>query len=151
MNDANPQYDRQNCYFCHEQDAHILETHHVVPQRFGGSDDAENLVRVCPTCHERLERLYDGRFYDALGIETEDSDKSDDTNTIGATLPEEVKPLKRVIEEIESNHAEGAPHEEYVEEAKTRGYAESDILDGLELMKQQGEVYEPRNDRYRAT
>jgi len=60
-----------SCYFCGEPSQ--LEQHHIVPRRFDGSDDDENLVRVCPTCHEKLESLYDKRFYDALGVEKPDS------------------------------------------------------------------------------
>lgn len=56
------------CYFCGEG-TNVLETHHIVPQRHDGSDGTENLVDLCPTCHERLERLYNKRFYDALGVE----------------------------------------------------------------------------------
>lgn len=59
---------RDNCYFCGEDDESILETHHVVPRRFGGSDDPENLVDVCPSCHGKLEELYGPRFYDELAF-----------------------------------------------------------------------------------
>jgi len=57
-----------DCYFCGEE--HRVETHHIVPKRFDGSDEEENLVDVCPTCHSKLENLYDKRFYDELGVET---------------------------------------------------------------------------------
>lgn len=56
------------CYFCDE--TACLEEHHIVPRRFGGSDDSANLVRVCPTCHRKLESLYDKRFYDQLGVDS---------------------------------------------------------------------------------
>ena len=55
------------CYFCGGGEG-VLESHHIVPQRFGGSDAGENLVDLCPTCHERLERLYNKRFYRSLGV-----------------------------------------------------------------------------------
>ena len=54
------------CHFCGEQS--VLETHHIVPRRFDGSDKDENLVDVCPTCHRKLESLYDSRFYDKLNV-----------------------------------------------------------------------------------
>jgi len=57
------------CYFCNDDREELLETHHIVPRRFGGSDADENLVDVCPACHRALESLYDKRFYDALGVE----------------------------------------------------------------------------------
>lgn len=59
---------RETCFFCGEDTEEVLETHHVVPQRFGGTDRPENLVDVCPSCHGKLESLYDRRFYDALAV-----------------------------------------------------------------------------------
>jgi len=55
------------CYFC-DGGADVLEQHHIVPRRHGGSDESENLVDLCPTCHQKLERLYDKRFYDEIGV-----------------------------------------------------------------------------------
>lgn len=60
------------CHFCGTPEP--LDEHHIVPRRFGGSDDRENIVTVCPTCHRKLERLYDRRFYTELGVTSEDSD-----------------------------------------------------------------------------
>lgn len=60
---------RVSCYFCNENNEHMLEEHHVVPRRFGGSDADENLVTVCASCHNGLESLYDSRFYDELDVE----------------------------------------------------------------------------------
>jgi len=57
----------QDCYFCTETER--LEEHHIVPRRFDGSDSDENTVTVCPTCHSKLESLYDSRFYSELGVE----------------------------------------------------------------------------------
>jgi len=57
----------EQCYFCPRRDS--LESHHIVPQRFNGSDSAENLVVVCERCHRKLERLYDARFYEGFGVE----------------------------------------------------------------------------------
>ena len=56
-----------SCYFCHGTER--LESHHIVPRRFDGDDTDENLVDVCPTCHSKLEHLYDSRFYSELGVE----------------------------------------------------------------------------------
>jgi len=53
------------CYFCSETEC--LEEHHIVPKRYEGSDCDENLVQVCPTCHRKLERIYNERFYENLG------------------------------------------------------------------------------------
>jgi len=59
----------KTCHFCTETEH--LESHHVVPQRYDGSDSEENLVEVCPTCHRKLESLYNKRFYEALGVSSD--------------------------------------------------------------------------------
>ena len=51
--DAALDRDDRECQFCSANSD--LEVHHVVPRRFGGSDDLENLVTVCKDCHGRLE------------------------------------------------------------------------------------------------
>lgn len=58
------QHPRQRCYFCGSEGP--IETHHIVPKRFDGTDNEENLVDLCANCHRRLEKLYDKRFYKKL-------------------------------------------------------------------------------------
>lgn len=62
------QIDREDCYICGRGNPDVLERHHIVPRRHGGSDESVNLVDLCPTCHSALETLYDERFYRVLGI-----------------------------------------------------------------------------------
>lgn len=66
------QIDRENCYICGRGNPDVLERHHIVPRRHGGSDESVNLVDLCPTCHRALETLYDERFYRVLGIGEQD-------------------------------------------------------------------------------
>lgn len=61
--------DTERCYFCPKRTD--IEVHHIVPQRFNGGDQRENLVAVCDRCHEKLEQLYDSRFYEVLGVSDE--------------------------------------------------------------------------------
>jgi hypothetical protein len=68
---------RDVCYICGNKNRDVLEEHHIVPQRFGGSDDDENTVQLCSNCHTSLERLYDQRFYDKLGV-SKPEDSSDE-------------------------------------------------------------------------
>jgi len=56
----------ERCYVCGRGNPDTLESHHTVPQRYGGSDDDENITQLCPNCHEALERLYDDDFYQRL-------------------------------------------------------------------------------------
>jgi len=60
--------DEDTCFICGESRPNSIEQHHIVPRRFGGSDDSENLVGLCASCHSAVEKLYDRRFYDKLGV-----------------------------------------------------------------------------------
>lgn len=152
----NPQYDRETCYFCHEPDTHLLESHHIVPCRFSGSDAFENLVLVCPNCHERLERLYDDRFYDALGVETESTDGEDSSDD---TLPHPQYPLhaasegrvtlKELIGTLQGEYSEGASYSRVFDEAADYGVGQDEVEAEIERLRLRGDVYEPQSDRLR--
>lgn len=58
------------CFICGDDRPNSIETHHIVPRRYGGSDRDENLVDLCASCHSAIEKLYDDRFYQALGVES---------------------------------------------------------------------------------
>jgi len=57
---------RESCYFCGSEEQ--IESHHILPQRFGGPDDDENLVDVCRDCHEKIEKVYDQSFWSKIEI-----------------------------------------------------------------------------------
>lgn len=61
-------YPRDTCYICKGGTASSLEKHHIVPQRYEGGE-RENIVHLCPRCHKAVEKLYDKRFYNAIGAE----------------------------------------------------------------------------------
>jgi hypothetical protein len=54
------------CLFCDSRDG--LEEHHIVPRRLGGTERDGNLITVCGSCHKKIERTWDQRFYDRLGV-----------------------------------------------------------------------------------
>ena len=62
----------QRCAFCQETQQYALELHHIIPQRYGGPDEARNLVTVCSNCHKVLEALYNNQFFQAMGVERKD-------------------------------------------------------------------------------
>lgn len=64
---------KERCHFCPRQNE--LQEHHIVPDRFEGRDTRENIVCVCERCHKKLERLYDKRFYERLGIADETGER----------------------------------------------------------------------------
>ncbi|RLM32635.1 HNH endonuclease [Haloarcula sp. Atlit-120R] len=65
------------CFICGDHRPNSLETHHVVPKRYGGSDKPENLVGLCASCHSAIEKLYDDSFYQRLGIEATENESAD--------------------------------------------------------------------------
>lgn len=56
------------CFICGEANPQLIEEHHIVPRRYGGSDDPENLVALCSSCHTAVERIYNDSFYARLGL-----------------------------------------------------------------------------------
>lgn len=63
----------ESCAFC--GDDRVTHQHHIVPRRYGGSDEKSNLLPLCPTCHAIVERTWDETFYDVLGVEKESADE----------------------------------------------------------------------------
>jgi ribosomal protein L7/L12 len=126
---------REDCYFCDESDD-VLETHHVVPRRHGGSDEANNLVDVCPTCHQKLERLYDDQFYKTIGAAEIDEiiqcvveNISQELNELSRQVSEEIGQSAKQIRE---DYGASVTPEAIAEEANQEA-AESlspDIYDG---------------------
>jgi hypothetical protein len=61
----------EKCFICGDARENSLETHHLVPKRYGGTDTQENLVDLCASCHAAIEKLYDDGFYERLGVSKE--------------------------------------------------------------------------------
>lgn len=55
--------EQNRCYFCKEDDKEFLEEHHVIPKRYGGSNEKYNLVTLCRRCHIKLEQLYTNEVF----------------------------------------------------------------------------------------
>lgn len=64
------------CFICGYDNPHGLEQHHLVPRRYGGSDQPENLVQLCASCHAAIEKLYDDEFYQRLGVSSHEPEGS---------------------------------------------------------------------------
>ena len=54
----------EHCKICGEDNAVVLQEHHLVPRRLNGSDGDENLVTLCANCHTAVEAIYDDEFWD---------------------------------------------------------------------------------------
>lgn len=55
------------CFICAEDNPHVLEEHHIIPRRHGGTDGPDNLVTLCANCHSAIEKLYDDDVFRKLG------------------------------------------------------------------------------------
>lgn len=58
------QRDNHECYFCKKNVHDVCEKegsgntiHHIIPKRFGGKDEPDNLITICLHCHQKLEKL----------------------------------------------------------------------------------------------
>jgi hypothetical protein len=58
--------DDESCFICDESNPTVLQRHHIVPRRYAGSDDDENLVTLCANCHVALERIYTDEVFTQL-------------------------------------------------------------------------------------
>lgn len=50
------------CEACDEWREDMLEGHHIVPRRMGGTDVPENVMILCHICHKRVHRNLGGLF-----------------------------------------------------------------------------------------
>lgn len=76
----------EQCFICDETNPNRLQTHHIVPDAYGGSDTEENKVRLCAGCHQAVEKMYNRRFYDQLGVKPESEARPDDTDEAMAEI-----------------------------------------------------------------
>lgn len=45
------------CVLCGNNDASLIESHHVVPRALGGEDNPLNIISLCSPCHARIHEL----------------------------------------------------------------------------------------------
>lgn len=66
----------RTCFICGHDTSAVIQEHHIAPRRYGGSDADENLVDLCPNCHDSVERIYNDAFFERLGVQktTDESD-----------------------------------------------------------------------------
>ena len=154
----NPQYDRVTCYFCLSEERQILEEHHIVPRRFDGSDDDENLVCVCPTCHQKLERLYNERFYRELEVingsgglnELFAAPHPDTYEDASAAQRARVKTLSDIVAELEDSER-GAPAGMVLQRAVESGIPADKAVEEMTKLMKKGEIYQPTRNHFRTT
>ena len=146
------QHPRQNCYFCGSEGP--IETHHIIPQRHGGSDDESNLVDLCPNCHRRLETLYNKRFYDFVSeIDLDSKPTTDDNDSEKAvTTKQHIEKLHEIINELGMECEMGADKDKVCHKLIMCGVADSwdDASNMVSKERMQGRVYEARQGYLRS-
>ncbi|AQL42946.1 XRE family transcriptional regulator [Halorientalis sp. IM1011] len=104
-------------------------------------DDARRVIEIVQRTLEDIGMDPETGELDADVIETGTSKSQRDR----------IKNLKTLIGEIEEEYDEGAPVERVLERAEEAGMERSKAEHEIDKLKQQGEVYEPRNDHLRTT
>ena len=156
---AIPEVQRDTCYLCGNPHKELLETHHIVPSRFNGSDGPRNLVDVCPTCHRKLERLYNDRFYEQMREYFKKELTADNLVESDIEPPEEDPPqytkrgkrqrnLKAIVADLAEDNDMGAPIDRVISEHPA---PDEDVREHLEKLATKGEVYEANDGHLRAT
>jgi len=69
--------DSKGCFICGEDNNQVIQEHHIVPRRHDGSDNSENIVRLCANCHQAVEKIYDKDFYEEIGVINTEEDSKD--------------------------------------------------------------------------
>jgi len=142
------QHSRPRCYFCGSEGP--IETHHIIPQRHSGSDDENNLVDLCPTCHERLERLYDKKFYKNITEVEMDGDNQTDTDEEKTIHNRKTRHLLEVIGELEYDDDRGASIFQIRLKIQNDDKIDMEELDDLmEKLCVLGEIYETHTNYFR--
>ncbi|SEN67780.1 replicative DNA helicase Mcm [Halorientalis persicus] len=93
------------------------------------------------------------RTLEDIGMDPETGELDADVIETGTSKSQRdrIKNLKTLIGDIEDEYDEGAPVERVLERAEEAGMERSKAEHEIDKLKQQGEVYEPRNDHLRTT
>jgi len=54
----------KECQVCGHHFPKSMNCHHLIPRRYGGSDDDDNVVILCANCHTAIEQLYNRSFWE---------------------------------------------------------------------------------------
>lgn len=103
--------------------------------------DARRVIDIVQDCLESVGKDPETGRYDADMVET------------GRTHSQHQrkKAIKEAIDTLALRNDNGAPEGDLVAELSEEGYSEDEVLDEIELLKSQGEVFEARQGHYRTT
>ncbi len=104
-------------------------------------EDADRATSIARYCLEEIGLDPETGEFDADVIETGTSKSQRDR----------IKNIKHLISAIEDEYDEGAPVDVVIDRAEEEGIDNSKAEHEIDKLKQQGEVYEPRNNHLRTT
>jgi len=102
-------------------------------------EDAERAISIFRKCLEQI----------AIDPETGKIDIDYAFTGTSATQRDRIAIVKRIIEELEESNEKGAPEEEIFRMAEERGISREKVEEILAKLKQNGEIFSPRNGFYR--
>ncbi len=102
-------------------------------------EDAERAISIFKKCLEQI----------AIDPETGKIDIDYAFTGTSATQRDRIAIVKRIIEELEDSNEKGAPEEEIFRLAEERGIKREKVEEILAKLKQNGEIFSPRNGYYR--
>lgn len=128
------QHPRETCFFCECEGP--IETHHILPQRFSGSNVNANLVSLCSNCHGRLEQLYSDSIWKTFSQK----------NATEVEKPDCVPMVATIVDQQVDNH-ERRPIDEVVTSC-THVYDidEASVYSALTYLQVEGEIDISVND-----
>jgi len=98
----------RTCQICGAQRPRSMETHHIIPRRYGGSDDDPNLVTLCSSCHTAVESIYSDDRWQQVGLTKESTDgDDDDTPSIDDVGSQPLFDLIQMLAELDSRRRLG--------------------------------------------
>lgn len=113
---------KHRCTICSEK---CFEIHHIVEQADGGSDDPDNLIVLCPNCHQH-------RYHRSREISPSQmrqyKDGLRDKNGVKRRLLMNLEEIREGISEISFEESERRLREELSEAARLVSPGESPLL-----------------------
>jgi replicative DNA helicase Mcm len=108
-------------------------------------------VRLSPIIEEQdINRAREliGRCLRDVGIDPETGQLDADIIETGTSKNQRdrIKTVYSIIEDLAAEHDAGAPHGEVIERAGAQGISADDVDHEIESLKDQGEIYEPRQE-----
>lgn len=120
---------KQKCYFCDEH--RVLEQHHIVPRRFGGSNKKSNLVTLCPNCHTKIEQVYDKKTLATIADRNPHEIQEDRINSIISEMKVRINQVKNLTPKDKvQKHLQKAFEE--VRKSERHHVRDSELFDEME-------------------